>query len=411
MKWLLVVPEYLPDFVGGTIIYTNLVAKNLSEAGHDVHILTTTKDKKLAQKETINQIKIHRILRSYGNMGPLFFNYTNEITNYIVNLDKIENFDCLNVQNAFLVNYKKIRKDLFIISTSHMVITYEYFRKIIDQLKQNFSLNSIKDLFLLPINLPLHYIREIFFLHKANAITVESDFVKNLISKFFPFLKVNKIYKIGIGFDKNFIISDNKKNLREGFNLNDNEVCIFTVRRLDPRMGLINLINASNILIKEYKLNNLKIFIAGKGQLKKTLEQRIKKLNLTKNIFLLGFVSDEDLLKWYKAADLFVMPTKELEGFGIVALQALGLGLPVVSTKAGANIELSGRYYPKLLIKTNNNAKDMANSIKKWLDTKQEYNCDEIAKKVRDDYSWSKIIKKLTKIVNDQESFFNQDKL
>jgi glycosyltransferase involved in cell wall biosynthesis len=400
MKWLIVIPRYLPEYFGGNVTYTKLLAENLLKAGHEVQIITTTKSKKLSSFEIINGLKIHRLFTSYGNMGPIYFNYTNKITNYIIDLDLKENFDCINTQASFLIDYKKIRKNLFIISTCHAVISYEYFYRLKEQIIQNFNIYTLKDLMLFPINLILHYIRELSTMNKAHSIVVMSHYVKNHVCKFFPFLNSKKIHISRIGFDNEFLIPENKDETRNKFDINNQDICIFTVRRLEPRMGLQNLIDAVKILIKEYNFNNIKLYIAGKGQLNNKLKEQIDKLELSQNIFLLGYVSDDDLIKWYKAADLFVMPTKELEGFGIAALQALGVGLPVVSTKAGANKELTGRYYPELLTETVNQPTHLAESINKWLNNRNNFNYDDISKKVRQDYSWEKIVNELTTITD-----------
>jgi glycosyltransferase involved in cell wall biosynthesis len=54
----------------------------------------------------------------------------------------------------------------------------------------------------------------------------------------------------------------------------------------------------------------------------------------------LGRVSDEDLVRWYRSADLVVLPTQELEGFGLATAEALASGTPVLGTPAGATPEL-----------------------------------------------------------------------
>lgn len=55
---------------------------------------------------------------------------------------------------------------------------------------------------------------------------------------------------------------------------------------------------------------------------------------------LLGRISDDDLLTWYRVADLAVTPTLALEGFGLSTAEAMSCGTPVVVTPVGANPEV-----------------------------------------------------------------------
>jgi phosphatidylinositol alpha-1,6-mannosyltransferase len=65
----------------------------------------------------------------------------------------------------------------------------------------------------------------------------------------------------------------------------------------------------------------------------------VSRLGLEKHVRLLGLISDEDVIKLYQACDLVVLPALDMkddvEGFGIVALEAAAAGKPVVATRAG----------------------------------------------------------------------------
>ena len=67
---------------------------------------------------------------------------------------------------------------------------------------------------------------------------------------------------------------------------------------------------------------------------------RSAQLGLDKHVTFLGFVPDADLPRYYQAADVFVLPTRELEGFGLVTAEALACGTPVLGTPVGATPEL-----------------------------------------------------------------------
>ena len=58
-------------------------------------------------------------------------------------------------------------------------------------------------------------------------------------------------------------------------------------------------------------------------------------LGLADNVRFLGFVADDDLPLVYRAADIAIMPSRELEGFGLTAVEALAAGTPVLVTPVG----------------------------------------------------------------------------
>ena len=70
---------------------------------------------------------------------------------------------------------------------------------------------------------------------------------------------------------------------------------------------------------------NLLLLIGGEGQLRPQLEELIRSKGLQDAVQLLGFVPEDQLAKYYQASDLVVMPTLQLEGFGLVTVEALGL--------------------------------------------------------------------------------------
>jgi glycosyltransferase involved in cell wall biosynthesis len=108
---------------------------------------------------------------------------------------------------------------------------------------------------------------------------------------------------------------------------------VFVVRRLAPRMGLHDLITA--VARVRTRIPDVMLLLAGKGPMRERLEQQIQALGIGDNVRLLGFLPDEDLPLAYRAADLSVVPTAALEGFGLVAAEALAAGVPPLVTPVG----------------------------------------------------------------------------
>jgi glycosyltransferase involved in cell wall biosynthesis len=75
----------------------------------------------------------------------------------------------------------------------------------------------------------------------------------------------------------------------------------------------------------------------------------IERYDLSSNIRLLGFVPESDLATMYRAADLSVMPTVALEGFGLSAVESLAAGTPVMATPIGGIPSILNDLSPDLL--------------------------------------------------------------
>ena len=125
---------------------------------------------------------------------------------------------------------------------------------------------------------------------------------------------------------------------------------IFCVRRLAKRMGLENSIAAIDQVRKQYP--DVLLYIAGKGALGKTLHQQIAELELTRNVSLLGYIADEQLPLAYRAANFSVVPTTAFEGFGLIIIESLAAGTPVIGTPIGGIPEILQPFCPDLLFES-----------------------------------------------------------
>ena len=108
---------------------------------------------------------------------------------------------------------------------------------------------------------------------------------------------------------------------------------VLSVRRLVRRVGLENLVEAMQTV--RLKVPDALLLIAGKGPLASTLQAQIEAADLEEHVRLLGFVPDDDLPLAYRAADVSVVPTVALEGFGLIAVESLAAGTPVLVTPVG----------------------------------------------------------------------------
>lgn len=124
-------------------------------------------------------------------------------------------------------------------------------------------------------------------------------------------------------------------------------VVLLTVRNLVPRMGLETLLHAIARLGDER--HNLLLVIGGEGPLRPALEQLIGALGLADHVRMVGFIGETELPLFYQAADLVLMPTHELEGFGLVTVESWACGTPVLGTPVGALPEVLARVDPGLV--------------------------------------------------------------
>jgi phosphatidylinositol alpha-mannosyltransferase len=110
----------------------------------------------------------------------------------------------------------------------------------------------------------------------------------------------------------------------------DGKVNIVFVGRLETRKGLDYLIEACGLLNK--KFSNFRLIVVGPGtRLKKGYKKKVREAGL-ENVDFVGFASGEELPQYYRTADIFCAPAIWGESFGIVLLEAMACGKPVVAS-------------------------------------------------------------------------------
>jgi glycosyltransferase involved in cell wall biosynthesis len=144
-----------------------------------------------------------------------------------------------------------------------------------------------------------------------------------------------------------FRIADDRTRLKAVLGWPEDVPAFFTLRRLVPRMGLDSLLYA----LREVKSAGCSFvtIIGGQGPLRNELQKLIDDLGLKGLVYLVGHIPDSQLPAYYAAADAFLLPTAELECFGLIVLEALACGRPVLSTPVGAIPEILARIEPKWL--------------------------------------------------------------
>lgn len=128
-----------------------------------------------------------------------------------------------------------------------------------------------------------------------------------------------------------------KKHIESTYNL---DKYILFIGRVEARKNLTTLIKAFHKLKKSGLSHKLAI-IGGMGWQHQEVLREIKRLDLQSEVVFPGYVPEEDLVKFYNAADLFVYPSL-YEGFGLPPLEAMACGTPVVTSNTSSLPEVVG---------------------------------------------------------------------
>lgn len=314
-------PEFEDDPHG---IFVHRLMREISKQGHEVHVLAPYAGKKTKYMlEGVHVERFHyfypkRFQKLCGRSGMIdnvkegflvkFQVLTFLLFNSINSLSEFKDMDLIHVHwlipnglGALLV--KKFRKIPYI-STVYGEEVY-----LSNRYKLGFSLKSFID-------------------NSSKSIAISEATLNSCID---IGLKKEKFEIIPFGVDTDFYRPLKILKKEKTFQ-------ILAVGYLIERKGFEYLIKAMKNILKEH--DTVQLTIVGSGPLEKKLKELIKELKLQDNVKIMKNVSDNELLHLYNSSDLFVLPSivdsqGNTEGLGVVLLEAMACGLPVIGSDIG----------------------------------------------------------------------------
>ncbi|MCX5835287.1 MAG: glycosyltransferase family 4 protein, partial [Deltaproteobacteria bacterium] len=337
MNVLFVSDVSIKNVIGGgeRVLYEK--STGLRKRGHAVHVFTRRLPVHVTDHESIDGVEEWRYSVDTSN-GLSFFRST------IVNGKKL--FDFLEGRYAFqFINFHQpfsafsvlrspLSRSIKKIYTCHS-LSFEEYR----------SRNKVPPGFIgkmgYLLNVQMRKYIEGRCLRDVQRITVESLFTREKLRHSYG-ISPQKVTIVPGGVDlKRFSNSGDKAAIRQRLNISADRFVLFTVRNLVARMGLDNLIHAMRDVIKG--CHDVLLVVGGEGPLREELLSLVMEMNLEKYVSLVGFIPEDDLPDYYRMADIFVLPTLELEGFGLVTLEAMASAVPVLGTPVGGTVEILSR--------------------------------------------------------------------
>ena len=240
------------------------------------------------------------------------------------------------------------------------------------------------------LGLPIIRYYERRILSNSDALAAESSFTRSRIQAIYGRELSDRIHVIPgwIETGRFAILSPHEvRQARQRLDWPLDRPVFFALRRLEARMGLDRLLYA----IAEVKKAGLDVFtvIAGSGEERQALEDLRQHLGLQPHVQFMGRISEDLLPLAYGASDASIIPTRALECFGIIALEAMATGRPVLVTPIGSLPEVVGAFEPRW-VAAGNGAPHIAAIIRAFLQGQlPEHTPQAIAEYVADRYQFS----------------------
>ncbi|WP_342428284.1 glycosyltransferase family 4 protein [Paenibacillus sp. FSL L8-0158] len=230
----------------------------------------------------------------------------------------------------------------------------------------------------------------------SDKFIVLSETFRDILHEHYK-VPLSKIHIIpGAANVERFHPAEDRGAVRERLNLPQNATIVLTVRRLVNRMGLLQLLEAWRRVTERHPDHLL--LIGGKGPLMEELASKVAEYNLHNHVRLLGYVSDEELPLYHQASNLFVVPTQALEGFGLITVEAMASGLPVLATPVGGSKEILRGFRPELLFQ-GTDSEAIAEGLLRVLDHRELLpNARECRDHVLSRYTWGHVAEQVEEV-------------
>mgnify|MGYP001432069272 CR=1 FL=1 len=270
---------------------------------------------------------------------------------------KIKQYDILHKANEYLSNPFKIILDVYKINIilktlnakSKLHITVEPYALLVPFIK-----NNVEKIFLTLhgsyfFKLQRNFISSFFFkkaIKSISKIVYVSNYTKKKINK-----KLQKITNIKTEIITNGINSVKRKP-KNSINHSLNILCLSAIKF---RKGQINLVKSINLLNKKYQ--NFKVIFAGEVHEPNYLELiklEINKMKTQNKFSFMGHVNERKKKELFKKSDLFVLLSEDtnddFEGYGLVYLEALSYGLPIIVSNQSGCSEFNFKHNSGLIV-------------------------------------------------------------
>ncbi len=175
--------------------------------------------------------------------------------------------------------------------------------------------------------------------NSVDHLTYLGEFTRQAISRSLSQKSIDSMVKIAPGIDtSHFSPQADAIHRRTELGLEGKKI-IVSVGRLVHRKGQDKLIEAFPTIVRE--IPNAHLLIVGEGPYRTHLEKLVERLSLKENVTFVGRIFYNDLPSYLSASDVFVMPSRsrffglEVEGLGIVYLEASACAIPVVAGISG----------------------------------------------------------------------------
>lgn len=311
--------EYPPRIVGGIARHVEDLAKALAKLGHEVSVVSLEFPGAPSYEE-LDGVKIYRAPSEVGHphflTWALLFN--NSIEKRLADID--EDFDVLHVHD-WLTAPSGISAKHFLrrplVATLHST---EYGRSTLQSI-DSFTIDSW----------------EWWTTYEANKVIVTTYSMRHEVCGHFH-APWEKVWIIPNAVDvSKFQLSVGRNAIRARYNVGPNEKLVLYVGRLVPQKGVEFLIQAVPRIAGRF--GDAKFVIVGEGWLRGHLESLANQMGQRWRINFTGFIPDSELIALMRSADVLVIPSV-YEPFGIVALEGMAAGVPVVASQVGGLAEV-----------------------------------------------------------------------
>lgn len=375
MKILMLTWEYPPRIVGGIARVVNDLSKRLIKDGHDVTVITY-KEGNAPYFEEDKGVKVYRVDNFMINPNN-FIDWIMQMNfNMVAKANEIiakeGNFDVIHAHDwlvAYAAKTLKNSYDIPIVATIHAT-----------ESGRNSGIHNETQRYINDTEWMLTY--------EATEVIVNSNYMKRELQSLFglPFEKIN-VAPNGININM-FNGIEKDYDFRRQYAL-DNEKIILFMGRLVYEKGVQHLISAMPKILSGY--HDAKLVIAGKGGMIDELKAQVNSMGIANKVYFTGYMDAKQVCKMYKCADISVFPST-YEPFGIVALEAMLAGTPVVVSDIGGLNEIVTHGVDGMKSYAGN-PNSLADSILELLYNPQL--SDNVVKKakakVKNEYNWAKI--------------------